>query len=159
MPRRDQTTRDDYHAVDAINRHVITPGGWAHEQDNTKLALNGPPHALVREVGVNTYERSESFDVAIAEDYWAKTKDFWATVRAEWSRMEEEHQTFGLTVQGEPEALYAPLMELAEAVAEGKTPLPDAQAAARLKIAELTTATPKPLEQRIAATPALKPKQ
>ncbi|MEM9233149.1 MAG: DUF6607 family protein, partial [Pseudomonadota bacterium] len=32
LPRRDMTTRDDYHAVNAINRHALTPKGWVHEQ-------------------------------------------------------------------------------------------------------------------------------
>ncbi|MEO0550456.1 MAG: DUF6607 family protein, partial [Pseudomonadota bacterium] len=49
LPRRDMTTRDDYHAVNAVNRHVITPWGWVHEQDNSKLMLNGEPQTLVRE--------------------------------------------------------------------------------------------------------------
>jgi len=66
LPRRDATTRDDYHAVDAVNRHTITPAGWVHEQDNTKLVLTGgAPRALVREIGVNTYTKFDDFEIAI----------------------------------------------------------------------------------------------
>ena len=43
LPRRDMTTRDDYHAIDAVNRHALTPTGWVHEQDNSKLILTGAP--------------------------------------------------------------------------------------------------------------------
>lgn len=36
LPRREYTTREDYNALAAINRHTIVPGGWTHEQDNRK---------------------------------------------------------------------------------------------------------------------------
>ena len=64
LPRRDMTTRDDYHAVDAVNRHTITPWGWVHEQDNSKLVLTEAPHALVREVGLNTYRAFDDYPVS-----------------------------------------------------------------------------------------------
>ena len=37
LPRREYTKRSDYNAVSAINRHTLTPGGWTHEQFNTKV--------------------------------------------------------------------------------------------------------------------------
>ena len=156
LPRRDATTRDDYHAVDAVNRHTITPAGWVHEQDNTKLVLTGgAARALVREIGVNTYTKFDDFDVAVGDDYWAETADFWAEVRAEWTRIENENATFGLTIQGEPEDLYMEILELAGAVEEGEKPSADAAAEARIIIAEYTTTSPEALPLRIAATPAL----
>ena len=39
LPRRDMTTRNDYDAVLAVNRHTITPFGWVQEEENSKLVL------------------------------------------------------------------------------------------------------------------------
>jgi hypothetical protein len=128
------TTRDDYHAVDAINRHVITPWGWVHEQDNSKLVLTGEPTALVREVGVNTYRKFNDYPVSAAEDYWAGTRDFWAGVRAEWTRIEAGNERFMITIKGETEDLYTPLLELANAVKDGEKALEPALAQARAVI-------------------------
>ncbi|MHA7873076.1 MAG: DUF6607 family protein, partial [Hyphococcus sp.] len=86
LPRRDATKRDDYHAIDAVNRHSITPEGWVHEQDNSKLILTGgAPRLLAREIGVNSYIKSDEYDVSVAENYWAKTSDYWAGVRDKWT--------------------------------------------------------------------------
>ncbi|GJL91332.1 DUF6607 family protein [Hyphococcus sp.] len=151
LPRRDATTRADYHAVDAINQHTITPDGWVHEQNNTKLILTGEPHALVREIGVNTYTKSNDFDIAVGDDYWNATKDFWAGIRAEWARIEAENPRFGLTIQGEPEALYMKLLDLAEGVEKSETSTADAVIAARAVIAEYTTTDIGALSDRINA--------
>ena len=59
LPRRDMTTRDDYDAVLAVNRHTITPFGWVQEEENSKLVLRGDHHVLVREIGVNSYKRAD----------------------------------------------------------------------------------------------------
>lgn len=139
LPRRDATTRDDYHAVNAVNRHAITPEGWVHEQDNTKIILTGEPRALVREVGVNTYKHFDDFDIAIGDDYWAATEEFWAGIRDEWTRIENENTVFGLTIKGEPEALYMPILELAEAVEKNEKSADAALKEAKAIIAEYTT--------------------
>ncbi|MAW80187.1 MAG: hypothetical protein CMI63_08105 [Parvularcula sp.] len=153
LPRRDATTRDDYQAVDAINRHAITPDGWVHEQDNTKLVLKGgEPHALVREIGVNTYKKFDDFEIAVGDDYWAATQDFWAAVRDEWTRIESENPRFGLTVQGEPEAVYMPILDLAEAVEDGEKTSAEAAEEARAVIASFLTTRPAPLQARLAGT-------
>ncbi len=151
LPRRDATTRDDYHAIDAVNRHTITPAGWAHEQDNTKLVLTGEPHALVREVGVNLYEKSDDFDISIGDNYWNATKDFWAEIRAEWTRIEAENPRFGLTVQGEPEELYMKILDLAEAVEKDGKPVAEAAEQARAIIGDYVTADIGPAKARLAA--------
>ena len=134
LPRRDMTTRDDYHAVDAVNRHVITPLGWVHEQDNSKLMLDGTPQVLVREVGVNTYQAFDDYPVEAAEAYWEGTSDFWAGVRAHWTKIEAENDRFAITIKGETEALYMPLLELAIAVKDGETDLDPALEEARAVI-------------------------
>ncbi|MEO1027549.1 MAG: DUF6607 family protein [Pseudomonadota bacterium] len=139
LPRRDMTTRDDYHAIDAVNRHVITPWGWVHEQDNSKLILHGEPHALVREIGVNTYKRFDAYPVSAADEYWTATEDFWAGVRAEWNRIEAENERFAITIQGETEALYNPLLGLAIGVMDGEFELEEALVEARSVINSFVT--------------------
>lgn len=88
LPRREYTTREDYNAMNVENRHTIVPGGWTHEQDNTKTQRNadGSSHTLVREFGFNDYIRLDAgeFDFSPAYEYWNKTQNYWARVRAEW---------------------------------------------------------------------------
>lgn len=149
LPRRDMTTRDDYHAVDAVNRHAITPWGWVHEQDNSKLILKGEPQVLVREVGLNTYTRTADFDAAVVDEYWAGTAAYWAEVRRMWEGLEDGGTPFGLTLKGEPEALYMPVMEFAEAYKAGDMTLPEATEAAWATIDEFTTTELSPLDERL----------
>lgn len=152
LPRRDMTTRDDYHAVDAVNRHVITPWGWVHEQDNDKLVLNGDPQVLVREVGVNTYRHDSNFDASVATDYWDATQDYWAGIRAEWGRIESENPRFAITIKGETEDLYMPLLTLADEVAEGQKDAASAVKEARAVMAEFVTADIGELADRLRPT-------
>ncbi len=156
LPRRDMTTRDDYHAINAVNRHVLTPSGWVHEQDNDKLILTGDePRILVREIGVNTYTRHDGFDVSVATDYWAATGDFWKAIRAEWAAIAGQGTRFGLTIQGETEELYTPLLELAGKVASGEITSAAAEAEGRAFLRRFVTLEPGPLQARIAATPRI----
>lgn len=154
LPRRDMTTRDDYHAVDAVNRHVITPWGWVHEQDNSKLILSDDPVALVREVGVNTYRKFDGYPISAAEDYWAATGDFWAGVRAEWTRIETENERFAITIQGETEDLYTPLLALADEVEDGEKALEPALVEARAVIDRFVTPELGQLADRLRPTTA-----
>jgi hypothetical protein len=156
LPRRDMTTRDDYDAILAVNRHVITPFGWVQEEDNSKLSLTGKPQVLVREIGVNTYRRSDKFDVKFGDDYWNATKDFWALVRADWSELEKKDPKFGLTMQGEPAALYNPMLELADDVQAGKKTAAAAAAEAKQVVAKFTTADVGTLADRFAKKRPLK---
>lgn len=155
LPRRDMTTRDDYHAVDAVNRHVITPWGWVHEQDNSKLILSDDPVALVREVGINTYRKYDGYPISAAEDYWAATGDFWAGVRAEWSRIEAENERFAITIQGETEDLYMPLLALADEIKDGEKALEPALVEARAVIDRFVTPELGQLVDRLRPTTAL----
>ncbi|MEO0399302.1 MAG: DUF6607 family protein [Pseudomonadota bacterium] len=139
LPRRDMTTREDYHAVDAVNRHALTPDGWVHEQDNTKLALRGAPQALVREIGVNTYNKTDAVDFTAATEYWAETKSYWAFVRAHWAALENAGVPFALTLKGEPAELYSDLFAHAEAFRAGDMTAAEAGAAAQQTIGTYTT--------------------
>ncbi|MCU0758825.1 MAG: hypothetical protein MUF07_06460 [Steroidobacteraceae bacterium] len=86
LPRREHTTRDDYDVLVGINRHIVTPWGWVHAQDNTKLDLRRDTEEplVAREVGTNTYRRIGDVDFGPARAYWQRTADYWAAVRAGW---------------------------------------------------------------------------
>ena len=153
LPRRDMTTRSDYHAVDAINRHTITPFGWVHEQDNTKIVLSGEePYALVREIGVNSYYHSKDFDPTPAIEYWDATKDYWDFVRDEWDRIEDERDQFAVLLQGETEDFYTPLLTLAEQIQAGETDLESAKATTRDLFEAFVTTDLAPLYMRLRPT-------
>lgn len=156
LPRRDMTTRNDYHAVLAVNRHVITPDGWVHEQDNSKLVLSGEaPQTLVREIGVNTYKRFDDFQIDVAEDYWEGTADYWAEVRADWTGLENTQGAFALTLKGEPQDLYTPLMGYAEEYMSGNMTLVEASAKADETVGEFTTGDLGALTDRLRDTSTL----
>lgn len=112
LPRRDDTTRTDYQAIEAVNRHVVTAWGWVHEQDNTKLVIdeNGNATPLVREVGVNTYARTDLPNDSRADDYWAATADYWTIVRAYWDDLEAETAGFHVEDDAEGTLLYGPML-------------------------------------------------
>ncbi|MEM9839552.1 MAG: DUF6607 family protein [Pseudomonadota bacterium] len=150
LPRRDMTTRDDYHAVDAMNRHTITPDGWVHEQDNTKTVLtDGTPQALVREIAVNTYKRTDKFSPADIQASWAATKDYWAGVRVIWEEFEEVDEPFALTLKGEPMDLYMALLGYGGLVEEGEMGTDEAIQEAKVTIEQYTTRDLPPLTQRL----------
>ncbi|GIX37026.1 MAG: hypothetical protein KatS3mg127_0265 [Silanimonas sp.] len=86
LPRREYTVRSDYNALNVENRHTITPFGWTHEQDNTKVRREGERTVgtLTREFGFNDYRRTTATDFGPAYRYWQATAPFWAEVRARW---------------------------------------------------------------------------
>lgn len=88
LPRREYSTRSDYQVLDVINRHLLTPTGWVHEQDNTKLVLaaDGSVQALAKETGLNTYTRVDDYDFAAGRTYWERTAPFWQEVRNAWNQ-------------------------------------------------------------------------
>ncbi|MFY0636820.1 DUF6607 family protein [Maricaulis maris] len=129
LPRRDDTTRDDYDTIAAVNRHTVTQWGWIHEQDNSKLALDedGQAHELVREVGVNTYRRTALSNAQAARDYWNATQDYWALVRARFDALETDGtRRFHIEDDAEGTLLYGPVLEAGQRVLFG---ISDAEAA------------------------------
>lgn len=122
LPRREYTTREDYQVMGAVNRHLITPDGWAHEQINTKLVLDeaGQARPLVREIGLNTYRRVDDFDFSAGREYWNKTAHYWAQARSLYNAALARPQ--GLRLGGDLDGTprYVASFELAERVAEGK---------------------------------------
>ena len=76
--------------------------------------------------------------MAIAEDYWRETADYWAAVRELWTRLEREQGEIGLTLEGEPEAMYADFLGHADALASGERTLAAAVVEARQTLRRYT---------------------
>jgi hypothetical protein len=95
LPRREYTTRSDYDVLDGVNRQTITPDGWVHEQDNTKLVLKSNEN-LVRERGTNYYTRATNYSFAPGRDYWRNTAAYWSEIRNEWAEYWRTHDQLKL---------------------------------------------------------------
>ena len=97
LPRREHTKRKDYEIVGGINRHTLTPAGWTHEQDNTKLQLrDGQRVPLARETGLNTYRRVTDFDFQPALTFWAGEAPFWKQVVSAWDEVQQRRPEFAI---------------------------------------------------------------
>jgi hypothetical protein len=120
LPRREYTKRDDYQLLNVENRHTITPQGWTHEQDNTKVqrGADGVDHVLVREIGFNDYRRIRGYDFSPGTTYWKKTAPFWAQVRARWQAALASPDGVTLGYPTDDEAFIGTMFEIAEAYAE-----------------------------------------
>lgn len=142
LPRREYTKRNDYQVLGAINRHTLTPGGWMHEQDNQKLemAADGTTTALVREVGINSYERTDKVDFGPGKEYWKNTEAFWREVRAAWTDAFQRRREFDLQHMLDERPRFEALFNLAEEAGKG-------QAVARARIDAV-------LDRALAAEPA-----
>jgi len=113
LPRREYTKRSDYDVLLGVNRHRILPTGWEHEQDNVKLVLE-PRHALVRELGMNTYVRGDPSETEPAEAYWRATAEYWKVVRAEWARVFAVQPNLVLLTEIDGKRLYEHLLPQAD---------------------------------------------
>jgi hypothetical protein len=120
LPRREFSVRDDYDVLSGTNRVTILATGWVHEEDNLKLALDGPgePAAdtpyLAREAGLNRYQLILDHDFSAGDRYWARTAPFWAEVRAAWARIYQQHDRFSLHDQVEGERLFQAMFRMAD---------------------------------------------
>ncbi len=136
LPRREYTKRSDYDVLVGVNRITVTPEGWAHEQDNEKLALTERRESLVREIGINRYIRSPDESLAAASAYWQQTRAYWQLVREEWARAASgERLEVMREVDGRPQ--HEKLLQLAEA-----PPTQDARTQIRQAIQKALVAVP-----------------
>lgn len=122
LPRGEYTKRSDYNAVSAINRHTLTPGGWTHEQFNTKVLRqpDGTQVELVREFGFNDYQKTTEVDFKPAYKYWDATKAYWARVRERWDAFLSKPPGVHLKTRIDGMAMIMPLFEQAESLEQGK---------------------------------------
>jgi len=125
LPRREYSQRSDYNVLMAVNRHTVVPGGWTHEQDNTKALRDGSGRVtalLAREVGFNDYRRaskSDAVDFTPAYDYWQRTAGYWARVRAQWTARLADPAGVRLLGGVDGMALIEPLFAQAQKRVEG----------------------------------------
>jgi hypothetical protein len=152
LPRREYTKRKDYQWLDAYNRHAITPQGWTHEQDNTKVTVgsDGKPRRLVREFGFNDYRRIRGHDFAPGSTYWQETQPFWALMRARWSTALTDPGGLRLGYPVDDEKFIEQVFEAADAYRTSRD-----ETAARASIDALfANGVPAPQPEQAASTAA-----
>ncbi len=126
LPRRETTVRDDYHILEGVNRHTLTPTGWVQEEENLKLVLDaqGQPAAdtpyLARELGVARYEHVVDFDFSAGDRYWQRSGPFWRDVRAAWDGVFAERDTFEYLENVDGQEMFVPLFDYAERLDNGE---------------------------------------
>ena len=127
LPRREYTLRSDYNALSVVNRHTITPGGWTHEQFNTKVLRkpDGSMEEVAREFGFNDYQKDTDVDFGPAYRYWEATAGYWARVRAHWDRFLAQAPGVHLKMPLDGMKMIMPLFTQAGEVEAG-TPVSDA---------------------------------
>jgi len=143
LARRDAIRGPIYDRYVGINRHQLTPTGWIHWQDNTKMMPardgSGELVPVVQEYVLNTYERFDGYNVAAAEAYWQKTRGYWDAVRGKWDEVAIANG--GIRIAQEPSAgttIANELMTLADAIKDGKE-TPEAASAKALALIEDST--------------------
>ncbi len=109
LPRREFSVRSDYNVLDAVNRHIILPTGWVHEQENLKLNLDkeSGKEYLAKEIGINRYDRIKEFDFTSGDEYWEKTEDYWRAVRTIWAGIYAGNSEFVLNPRLEDKSLIS----------------------------------------------------
>ena len=118
LPRREFTVREDYQALSGVNRHIINPTGWTHEQENNKAVIDSQGQLtkiLAREIGLNRYERIKDFDFSSGDKYWKASEPFWASLQKEWSERLVVGQDLKLIPRKERSKLMHQAFEKAEA--------------------------------------------
>lgn len=121
LPRREYTTRNDYNALNVENRHTITPLGWTHEQDNTKVVRKGEvtESLIVREIGFNDYQRVGVINFKVADEYWQKTATYWAGIRQRWEAIVQKNHCLQLKSDLNDTQLMKAVFEQAEQHLQG----------------------------------------
>jgi hypothetical protein len=121
LARRDAVRKPPYDRYRGVNRHALTPTGWAHEQDNAKIGIrNGVSTTFVHETVINTYTRNTAFPIPAGDAYWSKTQEYWRAVRTEWDRVISTERGVRVTEEAENGSTTGPtLMDLADQIAAG----------------------------------------
>ncbi len=131
LARRDAVRDPVYDLYAAINRHQLTPDGWIHWQDNTKMDLEtGEAEPVVQEYVLNTYTRFDDYEVSAADEYWAATSAYWQAVRDAWDSVSEAKG--GIAIEEEAETgtvISGELLEMGNEIQSGA--LTEAEAIAR----------------------------
>lgn len=123
LPRREFSVRDDYQVLVGTNRHVITPEGWIHEQENAKRVVpstggDPAPRYIAKEIGLNRYTRIVDHDFSAGDRYWEDTGLYWQAVREAWQEIFEAHESFEVRGEVDGKPLFAAHFEAADRFAE-----------------------------------------
>ena len=141
LPRREHTARSDYQVLAGRNRLTILPSGWVHEQDNTKLVLQGgQTRRLAHEIGLERYERLRDFDFTAADAYWNATASFWALVRRGWAERAARSPHFRVHAKCGGEEAFVPFFRTAERLESGESISREAQRAEVERVLDCVTA-------------------
>ncbi len=125
LPRREWSVRKDYDVLVGTNRVTITPTSWVYEEENLKVALDGPerPNAdapvLAKELGLSRYDRIVGFDDSAGRRYQERTEPLWAEVRKAWADVARTRPRFTLRAAPDQAQLFVPLFEYASKLDEG----------------------------------------
>ena len=111
LPRREYSIRNDYSLLEGINRVVILPTGWIHEQKNLKCTSG---KLISEEIGINRYQHLVHFDASAGIDYWKRTRDTWARIRNLWSTYLQVDKTVTVKNKVDGVARYEILFDAAE---------------------------------------------
>ncbi len=148
LARRDAVRHPIYDRYASINRHQLTPTGWIHWQDNTKMmpdaASEDGVKAVVQEYVLNTYDKYDGYNVAAADSYWQATQGYWKAVRAKWDEVAASHG--GITIKEEAETgtvISGRLLTIADEIQNGKIDEANGIAEAEQLIADATGSTPE----------------
>jgi hypothetical protein len=122
LPRRESKKRSDYDVLVSRNRYTLTPGGWVHEQDSYKLALQDgqPEEILAREVALNRYQQADSVDPSAADQYWQRTGPFWQQVRDAWGSVLAQQEPVRLKEKVDGKTLWQHMFERAGQIEDGQ---------------------------------------
>ncbi|EAQ40449.1 hypothetical protein MED134_06829 [Dokdonia sp. MED134] len=108
LPRREYTTRSDYNLTVRGNRQEITPYGWVHDQDNSKVVrtANQEDQVIAKEKGYNTYKRVDDSKCAAAAKWWVDNQEKWALVRTKWDEVYNKNKDLHLEQKVDNKVLY-----------------------------------------------------
>lgn len=117
LPRREASVRSDYDILVGTNIHSITPYGWVHEQNNSKVRLDGV--VLAKEIGLARYQRIQNFNWEAGKGYWDETKPFWSEVRKIWAAKLKATKKITVKPNINNRPLYGKMFGLADAYGKG----------------------------------------
>lgn len=121
LPRREHSKRNDYNVLKRLNRLYSTETGWMFEQDNQKIIRdNGKDILLVREKGLEEFNKIDEKIFDVAKVWWKEQAPFWKVVRNIWEKIYEQNEVIQFQNTINSKALYDHLFPLAQTSIDNK---------------------------------------